>query len=110
MESRTNPAAGRMIVRCFSMAATALCLGLALASCSSFSDTVADHWPRWAGGEPNDVPPRPGAPGYNQFIAHQQPSSAATKPANPAAVTNAQPASSNTAPRGDSSVVNGGLY
>jgi hypothetical protein len=50
---------------------------LALASCSSFSNTVSDNWPTWAGGMPKDVPPRPGAPGYDEFIAHQQGNSAA---------------------------------
>jgi hypothetical protein len=47
---------------------SSLCLG----SCASFSATVTDHWPTWAGGMPNDVPPRPGAPGYEEFLAHQQ--------------------------------------
>jgi hypothetical protein len=59
-----------MIIKRFAAAATVLCLGLALGSCSPFSGFVADHWPRWAGGMPDDVPPRPGAPGYQQFIAH----------------------------------------
>ena len=45
---------------------------LALGGCSSFSGFVADTWPTWAGGMPKDVPPRPGAPGYEEFIAHQQ--------------------------------------
>ncbi len=43
------------------------------ASESGVSGYVADHWPHWAGGMPADVPPRPGAPGYNEFIAHGQP-------------------------------------
>ncbi|HTZ00889.1 MAG TPA: hypothetical protein VMC05_01045 [Xanthobacteraceae bacterium] len=56
----------------------AVCACLALASCAgtsnedAFSAYVADHWPHWAGGLPSDVPPRPGAPGYRQFIAHGQ--------------------------------------
>jgi hypothetical protein len=57
--------------------AMAVLLGLApaLASCGGGSESgisayVADHWPRWAGGMPDDVPPRPGAPGYNEFISH----------------------------------------
>ena len=50
-------------------AATLLGFGLNLASCGSF---VADHWPHWAGGMPADVPPRLGAPGYEEFIAHGQ--------------------------------------
>ena len=61
-----------MIAKGFA-AALVLCLGLTLASCGSFSDAVADHWPHFAGGEPNGVPPRPGEPGYRRFIAHGQP-------------------------------------
>jgi hypothetical protein len=61
--------------------AAVLLLSLILASCSSFSGYVADHWPRWAGGMPDDVPPRPGSPGYDEFVAHGQPSSVAAKPA-----------------------------
>src|ERR1700751_3386564 len=51
-------------------AATLLGFGLNLASCGGF---VADHWPHWAGGLPADVPPRPGTPGYADFVAHGQP-------------------------------------
>jgi hypothetical protein len=50
-------------------AAFVLGLGLNLTSCGGF---VADHWPHWAGGLPDGVPPRPGAPGYAEFIAHGQ--------------------------------------
>jgi hypothetical protein len=52
-------------------------LGLNLASCGGF---VADHWPHWAGGMPADVPPRPGAPGYADFIAHGQAKPEQVKP------------------------------
>jgi hypothetical protein len=56
---------------------SSLCLG----SCASVSATVSDHWPTWAGGMPKDVPPRPGAPGYEEFLAHQQrQDAAATSP------------------------------
>jgi hypothetical protein len=61
-----------------------LCLG----SCASISATVSDHWPTWAGGMPNDVPPRPGAPGYEEFLAHQQRQDAAA--ASPTADANTQ--------------------
>lgn len=38
------------------------------ASMRSFvSTTAADVIPAWAGGEPADVPPRPGEPGYEKF-------------------------------------------
>ena len=59
---------------------------LALGACASFSGYVADSWPTWAGGMPKDVPPRPGAPGYEEFISHQQGNEAqAPAPAGPAA-------------------------
>jgi hypothetical protein len=114
-------------------AATLLGFGLNLASCGSF---VADHWPHWAGGLPADVPPRPGTPGYAEFVAHgqskpdanpdakQEPaataataqsgvqqSPAATAPA--AAATPAVPvraAAPDNETGQDSGVVNGGLY
>jgi hypothetical protein len=75
-----------MTVKRIIMAATALGLALGLSSCggaseSGFSGYVADHWPHWAGGMPDDVPPRPGAPGYDAFIAHGQASQDAIKPA-----------------------------
>ena len=57
--------------RLFTLTA-ALCVCLTLGACSSFSGFVSDTWPTWAGGMPKDVPPRPGAPGYEEFIAHQQ--------------------------------------
>jgi hypothetical protein len=63
-----QPAAD-MIVKFLRAAVPVLCLGLMLASCA---DVVADHWPHFAGGEPNGLPPRPGEPGYQQFIAHGQ--------------------------------------
>ena len=58
-----------LIVKCLRAAAAVVCLGLMLASCADF---VANHWPHVAGGEPNGLPPRPGEPGYQQFIAHGQ--------------------------------------
>jgi hypothetical protein len=114
-------------------AATLLGFGLSLASCGGF---VADHWPHWAGGMPADVPPRPGAPGYAEFVAHgqaapeikQQPPAVAgvqgtIQPgaATPAVATSAAAASAPPAApvraaipdsdiTQDSSVVNGGLY
>jgi hypothetical protein len=50
-------------------AAILLGLALGLASCGGY---VADHWPHWAGGLPADAPPRPGTPGYAEFVAHGQ--------------------------------------
>ena len=126
-----------MIIKQFAAATLALCLGVMLGSCSPFAGIVADHWPHWAGGMPDDIPPRPGAPGYDEFIAHGQPSqdaqsaSGAAKPAaagqnsaaadqqpaasvkKPAAMdakTDAQAAPSDDRPRSDANVVQGGLY
>ena len=73
-----------MIGRWIPVVGVTLGLAAGLASCSSFSGYVADHWPHWAGGMPADVPPRPGAPGYADFIAHGQ--------AAPDATTNTLPA------------------
>jgi hypothetical protein len=92
-----------------------LCLG----SCASFSATVSDHWPTWAGGMPNDVPPRPGAPGYEEFLAHQQHQDAATTsgPADGNTQATSVVASPNKLngrpaiqPADNSSAVQGGLY
>jgi hypothetical protein len=106
-----------MALRRLITVATLLGFGLHLASCGGF---VADHWPHWAGGMPADVPPRPGAPGYAEFIAHgqptpepkQEPTAAVQGAVQPNAVTptpvRAATPDSDVPP--DSSVVNGGLY
>ena len=86
-------------------AAIVLALGAVQGSCGSFPGYVADHWPHWAGGMPDDVPPRPGAPGYNEFIAHGQTDQAAGTSATAApapifstAKTKARPAAAEPAP------------
>jgi len=126
-----NPAAG-MSGKRFAAAAIIFGLGLPLGSCggpSGFAGYVSDHWPHWAGGMPDDVPPRPGAPGYDEFIAHGQAEESAAKPAAPvqktagttlksstqpapaAPVTVAAPSSpADEEPAEDPSVVKGGLY
>jgi len=82
----------RMVVKRSVAAAVVLCAGAVLASCAgtsnedAFSAYVADHWPHWAGGMPSDTPPRPGTPGYNQFIAHGQADQDVPPPANAANV------------------------
>lgn len=95
-------------------------VSMALGGCSPFAGFVADHWPHWAGGMPEGVPPRPGAPGYDQFIAHGQDVTGAPKPAD--ADTKAAPKSAEAdakaaprsapqpAPRRDGDGMNGGLY
>jgi len=66
------------VKRC--IAALCVCaVGLTLSACGA--NYVADYWPHFAGGEPNDVPPRPGSPGYDKFISHGQPAEASTAPA-----------------------------
>jgi hypothetical protein len=64
-----NPAAD-MIVKRLVAAGALLWLGAMLGSCSPIGGYVADRWPHWAGGLPPDAPPRPGAPGYDEFITH----------------------------------------
>ena len=80
------------MIKRFLASTAALALALLLGSCGSFSGAVADHWPHWAGGEPSDVPPRPGQPGYAAFISHN--GEARNDPNAPAAATqlNAPPA------------------
>jgi hypothetical protein len=106
--SRLNRAAG--MIKRFVAPTIVLCLGLVLGSCGTFSGYVADHWPHWAGGMPDDVPPRPGAPGYDEFIAHKQTSKDATAPTGPAKKTNAQAESASGRPPDDQDAVQGGLY
>ena len=53
------------------MVTMALCGCLWLGACTPFAGVASDAWPTWAGGMPKDVPPRPGAPGYEEFMAHQ---------------------------------------
>jgi hypothetical protein len=103
--------AGGMTLRRLTAAFVGLCLGLVLGACSSTSGYVSDHWPHWAGGMPEGVPPRPGAPGYDEFIAHQQ---AAHDASNPAVTGGtppmAQPAPAAVSPPNDAAVARGGLY
>ncbi len=80
-----------MTVKRLVAAGTLLWLGTALGACSPFAGYMADHVPHWAGGLPPDAPPRPGAPGYDEFIAHGEAQPAA---ANSAGTTGAAPAAS----------------
>jgi hypothetical protein len=70
------------------------CLTLALSACSPFSGYVSDNWPHWAGGEPTGLPPRPGSPGYAEYIAHgqaaQNPEAAGGAAQSPSAVETTQ--------------------
>jgi len=113
-------------------AVAALLVCLSLASCTSFSNYVSDNWPTWAGGKPKDVPPRPGEPGYAEFVAHGKeaqsplPDASAPPAATPvAAAASAAPAAAPPPASGnlnapapppgsphpdDGSAVQGGLY
>jgi hypothetical protein len=97
-----------MLVRRLLTALTVLSVGMALGSCSSFSGYVSDHWPHWAGGMPDDVPPRRGAPGYDDFIAHKQQETDAAKAA--ASGDRAPAAPAVNPPADGRSAVQGGLY
>jgi hypothetical protein len=45
-----------------------LIAGLALGGCTGMSGgMVGDVLPQWAGGNPRDMPPRPGTPEYEAF-------------------------------------------
>jgi hypothetical protein len=61
---------------------------LMLSSCASTSGFIADNLPEWAGGEPRDVPPRQGAPGYRAYLRSIGDQGAGTVPA---AATTAPP-------------------
>lgn len=103
----TDSAAG-MIQRFFAPT-LGLLIGLALGSCAPFAATVSDHWPTWAGGMPKDVPPRPGAPGYDEFLRHQQGKDAAPATA-PGGTANAQAAPRGAQPASNQELAQGGLY
>jgi hypothetical protein len=81
------------MIKRFVKATTVVFVALALGSCGNFAGFVSDNWPTWAGGMPKDVPPRPGAPGYAEFMAHQE-----GKDTPPAAATPAATAGPATAP------------
>jgi hypothetical protein len=103
-----------MTVKRLSVALMGLGLGLLLGSCGPVAGFTADHWPHWAGGMPEGIPPRPGAPGYDDYVAHRQAETEAAKPAAAGAAANAPaaPAPAAVAPQSDDdkAVTRGGLY
>jgi hypothetical protein len=109
-----------MIVQRLCPVLIVLCLGSLLGSCGSVAGFTSDHWPHWAGGEPNGIPPRPGEPGYDEYIAHQQSNPPPAKPAAANVAPNAQAApaapaaatepAANAPPDNDTAVARGGLY
>jgi hypothetical protein len=103
-----------MMVKRLCVALVGLGLGSLLGSCGPVAGFTADHWPHWAGGMPEGIPPRPGTPGYDDYVAHRQ---AETEPAKPAVTGGTANAPAAAAPAGveprsddDRSVTRGGLY
>lgn len=103
-----------MMVKWLSVALMGLGLGLLLGSCGPVAGFTADHWPHWAGGLPAGTPPRPGTPGYDDYVAHRQAETEPGKPAATNAVANAPgaPAPVAAEPQSDDDrpVTRGGLY
>jgi hypothetical protein len=103
-----------MTFKRLSVALMGLGLGLLLGSCGPVAGFTADHWPHWAGGMPEGIPPRPGSPGYDDYVAHRQAEAEPAKPAATGATANAPaaPAPAAVAPQDDDDkpVTRGSLY
>jgi hypothetical protein len=106
-----------MMVKRLCVALMGLGLGLLLGSCGPVAGFTADHWPHWAGGLPAGTPPRPGTPGYADYVAHRQAETEPPKPADGNAAANAPAAPATPAPAAvepqsddDRPVRRGGLY
>jgi hypothetical protein len=102
-----------MMIKRLSVALMGLGLGLSLGSCAPVAGFTADHWPHWAGGLPAGTPPRPGTPGYADYVAHRQAETEPPKPAaNAVANAPAAPAPAAVEPQSDDDrpVTRGGLY
>jgi hypothetical protein len=102
-----------MMVKRLCAALMGLGLGLLLGSCGPVAGFTADHWPHWAGGLPAGTPPRPGTPGYADYVAHRQAETEPPKPAaNAVANAPAAPAPAAVEPLSDDDrpVARGGLY
>ncbi|MBI3702331.1 MAG: hypothetical protein HY244_00415 [Rhizobiales bacterium] len=65
---------------------TSLVIGasLLLGGCGSVNSwlaaNMADRVPQWAGGMPAEAPPRPGAPGYDDYVRKLEGASAQASP------------------------------
>jgi hypothetical protein len=103
-----------MMVKRLSVALMGLGLCLVLGSCGPVAGFTADHWPHWAGGMPEGIPPRPGTPGYDDYVAHRQAETEPAKPAAAGATANAPaapaPAAAEPQSDDDKAVTRGGLY
>lgn len=58
--------------RRFTLLLAVLVASSCLAGCASSGSNVGDLLPHWAGGEPADVPPRPGTPQYDAFMKERE--------------------------------------
>ena len=58
--------------RRFVLLLTVLAAASCLSGCASSGSNVGDLIPQWAGGEPADVPPRPGTPKYDAFMKERE--------------------------------------
>ncbi len=58
--------------RRFVLLLTTLAAASCLSGCASSGANMGDLIPQWAGGEPADVPPRPGSPKYDAFMKERE--------------------------------------
>jgi hypothetical protein len=54
-----------------------------LASCADVTHTMVDLIPHWAGGLPNNAPPRPGTPEYDAWMQQREAEAARDKSKDP---------------------------
>jgi len=57
---------------------------ITLGACANASHTFVDLIPHWAGGLPDNVPPRPGTPEYETWTQQRQAEAARDKSKDPA--------------------------
>jgi hypothetical protein len=57
--------------------------GTLLASCASGGHNIGEYMPQWAGGPPNNLPPRPGTPEYDTWRQQQDAERARDKSKDP---------------------------
>jgi hypothetical protein len=57
--------------------------GIVLAACADTNHKLVDLIPQWAGGLPDNVPPRPGTPEYDTWMQQRQAEAARDKSKDP---------------------------
>ena len=67
----TYGALSKRVLRAAASAAAVVSLSLTLAGCSNLATFFADNIPQWAGGLPQDAPPRAGDPRYADYFKSQ---------------------------------------